>query len=48
MKQNKKDIRVDKDKAERYGLMQGAIRIRHNSERLSMAKYMQMFKGVGQ
>ena len=46
--ETKKDIRVVKEKAEQYGLMQGVITTRHIKNRISMAQYMRLFRGVGQ
>ena len=42
--EGKKDLRVDKRKAEQFGRMTGVITVIRKGERLSMAKYMQMFK----
>jgi hypothetical protein len=40
------DIRINKEAAEQYGSMKGVIRVIHKGERLTMAKYAQMFKDV--
>ena len=40
------DIRINKEAAEQYGSMRGAICIIHKGKRMTQAQYMGMFKDV--